>query len=84
MSPVDVVVGDCKESGYTLLMINKNLGAYLFYYLTTVAKMKQELVKTVIKATIDPTFTNDIDNCNWDEVKLVLATSQMQRTRKWR
>ena len=82
MGPVDVVVGDCEELEHTLLMINKNPGAYLFYYLTTVAKMEQELVKTVIKVTIDPTFTNDIDNCTWDEVKLVLATPQEAENKK--
>jgi len=70
------VVGNYEESERTLLMINKNLVAHLFYYLTTVANMEQKLVKTVIKVTIDPTFMNDIDNCTWDEVKLGLATPQ--------
>jgi len=76
MGPVDVVVGDCEESERTLLMINKNPAAYFFYYFTTVAKMEKELVKKVVKSTIDPMFMSEVDQCKWDAEKLVLTTPQ--------
>lgn len=45
------------------MIMNKNLAAYLWFYLTQVAKMDATLVKTIVKATIDPTFARDIDLC---------------------
>ena len=71
-----MVVGDCEESERTLLMINKNPGAFFYFYFTTLAKMDEELVKTVVKSTIDPSFTKDIDNCKWDAEKQILTTPQ--------
>ena len=82
MGPVDVVVGDCEESEHAILMINKNPAAYFYFYFTTVAKMEEELVKKVVKATIDPSFTNEVDNCKWDEEKLVLTTPQDEENAK--
>ena len=63
-------------------MINKNPAAYFYFYFTTVAKMEEELVKKVVKATIDPSFTNEVDNCKWDEEKLVLTTPQDEENTK--
>ena len=82
MGPVDVVVGDCEESECAILMINKNPAAYFYFYFTTVAKMEEELVKKVVKVTIDPSFTNEVDNCKWDEEKLVLTTPQDEENAK--
>lgn len=82
MSPVDVVVGECEESERALLMINKNPAAYFYYYFTTVAKMDDELVKRVVKATVDPMFTREVDQCKWDAEKLVLTTPQDEENAK--
>jgi hypothetical protein len=76
MGPVDVVVGECEESERTLLMINKNPAAYFYFYFTTVAKMDEELVKKVVKSTIDPMFSREVDQCKWDVENLVLTTPQ--------
>lgn len=82
MGPVDVVVGECEESERTLLMINKNPAAYFYFYFTTVSKMDEDLVKKVIKSTIDPMFTREVDQCKWDAENLVLTTPQDEENEK--
>jgi hypothetical protein len=82
MGPVDVVVGDCEESERMVLMINKNPAAFFYFYLTTVGKMDEALVKKVIKSTMDPSFTNELDNCKWDPEKLLLTTPQDEEAAK--
>jgi hypothetical protein len=82
MGPVDVVVGECEESERTLLMINKNPAAYFYFYFTTASKMDEDLVKKVIKSTIDPMFTREVDQCKWDAENLVLTTPQDEENEK--
>ena len=59
-----------------LLMINKNPGAYFFFYLTSVVGMDEQFVQRVVSGTVDPTFVRDIKNCEWDKDKRVLTTSE--------
>jgi hypothetical protein len=82
MSPVDVVVGDCEESERMVLMINKNPAAFFYFYFTTVEKMDEELVKRIVKSTMDPSFTNEVDQCKWDAEKLLLTTPQDEEAAK--
>jgi hypothetical protein len=76
MGPVDVVVGAYEEAERMLLMINKNPGAYLYYYLASEAKMDEAFVRAVVVGTIDPFFVREIDACNWDSETRVLTTPQ--------
>ena len=47
MGSVDVVVGSYNEAEQMILMINKNPGAFFFYYLTTVIGMDEQFVLLV-------------------------------------
>jgi hypothetical protein len=76
MGPVDVVVGVYEEAERMLLMINKNPGAFLFFYLTSVVGMDEQFVHRVVSGTVDPTFVREIKNCKWDKEDLVLTTSE--------
>lgn len=76
MGAVDVVVGAYEEAERMILMMNKNPGAYLYYYLVSEAKMDEEFVRTVIVGTIDPIFVREIDECNWNTETKVLTTPQ--------
>jgi hypothetical protein len=63
-------------------MINKNPAAYFYFYFTTVAKMEEELVQKVVKLTIDPMVTSEVDQCKWDAKKLVLSTLQDEENKR--
>ena len=82
MGPIDVVVGDCEESERAMFMINKNPAAYFYFYFTTVAQMDAEWVQKVIRSTIDPSFTSEVDACKWDADKLVLTTPHDEENAK--
>jgi hypothetical protein len=74
MGSVDVVVGSYNKAERMLLMINKNPGAFFFYYLTTVIGMDEQFVQKVVSGTIDPTLVREIKDCEWDKEKRVLTT----------
>jgi hypothetical protein len=76
MGSVDVVVGAYEEAERMILMMNKNPGAYLYYYLVSEAKMDEDFVRKVIGGTIDPIFVREIDGCNWNAETRVLTTPQ--------
>ena len=76
MGSVDAVVGDYEAAERMMGMINKNPAAFFYFYFTTVEKMDEELVKRIVKSTMDPSFTNEVDKCKWDTEKLLLTTPQ--------
>ncbi len=59
-----------------ILMMNKNPGAYLYYYLASEAKMDEAFVRKVIVGTIDPVFVREIEACSWNAETRVLTTPQ--------
>ena len=69
MGPVDLVVGAYAEAERMLLMINKNPGAYFFFYLTSMVERDKQFMQRVVSGTVDPTFIRDIKNCEWDKEK---------------
>ncbi len=82
MGSVDVVVGAYEEAERMLLMLNKNPGAFLFFYLSTVVGMEEQFVRRVVSGTIDPTFVREIRNCKWDREAFVLTTSEDAQNEK--
>jgi hypothetical protein len=82
MGSVDVVVGASKKAERTLLMINKNPGAFFLYYLTTVAEMDEPFMRKVVSGSIDPTFGREIEQCKWDKETRVLTTSEYEEKEK--
>ena len=82
MGAVDVVVGSYEQAEKMVLMINKNSAAFSQYFLTTVAAMDVEFVKSVVVGCFDPMLVRDIDNCKWDAETRVLTTPQDEENEK--
>lgn len=58
-----MVVGDWKEAERMLLVINKNPAAYLYYYLTQMSWMTEDLVKHMLKGIMDPALLWKVEDC---------------------
>jgi uncharacterized membrane protein YgcG len=82
MGAVDVVVPNCAESEKMLMMINRNLAAYATHYLVKVAKIDEEFVTRLIRASVDPGLVNAIEDCKWDEKNQVLFTPEDEEQEK--
>ena len=68
MKSADAVIGNSKEGAAMVEMMNKNMAAYLFFFLPTTG-MEVEFIKRLVKCTIDPSFAKEISKCTWDEKK---------------
>jgi hypothetical protein len=76
LGAVDVVVPNCEESERMVMMMNRNFAAYAFHYLVKVAKMQEEFVKSLIRASVDASLCNSVDECKWEEKGWVLSTPE--------
>jgi hypothetical protein len=82
MGAVDVVVPNCAESERMLMMINRNIAAYMTHYLVQVVKLDEEFVNRLIRATVDPSLVNAIKDCKWDEMTQGLTTPEDEEQEK--
>ena len=74
MGPVDVVVPNCEEAERLILMINKNAAAFFINYLRDYGNMPEEFVKRMVRATMDPSKVNLVEDCVWQKADMVLIT----------
>ena len=56
-----------------MLMMKKNLGAYLHYYLTDLGT-DTTFIKDLLRASIDPSLLHNIQHCTWDKKSRLLIT----------
>ena len=54
MAHVDVVIGKTKQAEQMMEMMNKNVAAYLSYYLTDVG-LPEAIIKRLLEVSVDPT-----------------------------
>ena len=73
MKSMNVVIGNSKEGVAMVEMLNKNIAAYLYYFLPTTG-MEMEFIVRLVKCTIDPSLAKEIDKCTWDEKNRTLTT----------
>ena len=81
MKSVDVVIGNFKEGVAMVEMMNKNIAAYLYYFLPTTG-MKVEFITRLVKCTIDPSLAKEINKFTWDEKNRTLTTPMDEKKRK--
>ncbi len=55
-------------------MMNKQVAAFLFYYLTTITALPQKFVLDLLKATCDATLVAEITDCKWDTSTQTIIT----------
>ena len=81
MKSVDVVIGNSKEGVAMVEMMNKNIAAYLYYFLPTTG-MEVEFIMRLVKCTIDPSLAKEINKCTWDEKNWTLTTPMDEENAK--
>ena len=82
ISNVDIVIPNCEEAEAMVGMINKNIAAYLYHYLTSVTKMDSASVLRLIQESIDPSLLHSIADCQWDEKTHQLTTLDIKIVRR--
>ncbi len=74
MGPTLVIIPACEEAEQIVHMMNKQVAAFLFYYLTTIAALPRKFVKELLKATCDAMLVAEIEDCKWDPDTLTITT----------
>jgi len=79
MGPTLAIIPACEEAERMVHMMNKQVAAFLFHYLTTIAALPKTFVLDLLKATCDATLVMEIDDCQWDPDTLTLTTLHEQK-----
>ena len=79
MGPTLAIIPACEEAERIVHMMNKQVTAFLFYYLTTMAALPKTFVMELLKATCNATLVSEIDNCQWDPETLTITTPHEQK-----
>ncbi len=73
------IIPACEEAERIVHMMNKQVAAFLFYYLTTIAALPRKFVKELLTETCDATLVSEIDDCKWDQETLTITTPHEQK-----
>jgi hypothetical protein len=63
-------------------MMNKQVAAFLFYFLTTIGALPKMFVMDLLKATCDATLVAEIADCEWDPDTQTITTPQEKKENK--
>ena len=73
------IIPACEKAERIVHMMNKQVAAFLFYYLTTIAALPKKFVMELLKATCDATLVSEINDCQWDPETLTITTPHKQK-----
>ena len=79
MGPTLAIIPACEEAERIVHMMNKQVAAFLFYYLTTIAALPRKFVKELLAETCDATLVSEIDDCKWVQETLTITTPHEQK-----
>ena len=79
LGPVLAIIPACSEAEQLVHMMNKQVAAFLFYFLTTVAALPKKFVMDLLKATCDATLVAEIADCEWDPDTQTITTPQEKK-----
>jgi hypothetical protein len=74
LGPILAIIPVCEEAKRIVHMMNKQVTAFLFNYLTTIAALTQKFVLDLLKATCDATLVAEITDCEWDTSTQTIIT----------
>ena len=74
LGPVLAIIPACKEAERLLQMMNNQVAAFLFYFLTVNAALPSKFVMDLLKATCDATLVAEISDCEWDPTTQTITT----------
>jgi hypothetical protein len=75
LRPVLAITPACFEAELMVSMMNKQIAAYLYYYLKEAA-LPDQFVMDLLPETCDPTLVAEIKECEWDSDTRTLTTPQ--------
>ena len=81
MTPVEVVHPNCEEAEKILLNMEKNVVAYLQYYLVEEG-MDSDFVDTLLREACDPSLFHTAGDCEWDTETKTLITPEDREKEK--
>jgi hypothetical protein len=64
------------------MIMNRNFAAYAANYLVREAKMDKEFVMRLVRASVDASLCNTIDDCKWEDKGWVLTTPEDEENDK--
>jgi hypothetical protein len=79
MGPKLAIIPACKEAERIVNMMNKQVAAFLFYYLTMIAALPKKFVKELLKAMCDVRLVVSIDDRKWDSDTLTITTPHKEK-----
>jgi hypothetical protein len=79
MGPTLAIIPACVEAERIVHKMNKQVAAFLFYYLLTIAALPKKFVMELLKAACDATLVSEIDDCQWDPEMLSITTPHEQK-----
>jgi len=74
MGPILAIIPACEEAERMVHSMNKQVAAFLFYYLTMIAALPSKFVRELLDATCDATLVSEIDECEWTLETLTITT----------
>jgi hypothetical protein len=74
LGPVLAIIPACKEAKRLVQMMNKQVAAFLFYFLMANAALPSKFVMDLLKATCDATLVAEISDCEWDPATQTITT----------
>ena len=81
MADVEAVIPDIPAAETMVLMMEKNIVAYLTHYLEDVG-MDKVFVKELLKESCDPSLFHSAAQCTWDKDKCILSTPEDKEREK--
>jgi len=82
LASVDAVIPNTPEAETMVLMMKRNIGAFLSFYLD--GKMDARFKTDLLKASIDPSLLHEIEHCTWDPKTKVLITPNEEKAKEAR
>ena len=74
MGPTLAIFPACEEAERMVHSMYKQVAAFLFHYLTTIAALPSKFVRELLEATCDATLVSEIDKCEWNPETLTITT----------
>jgi hypothetical protein len=81
MGPVLAIIPACSEAECLVQMMNKQVGAFLYYFLLDTS-LPEVFIKALLKETCDPMLVKEISNCDWDSDTQTLTTPKEKKARR--
>ena len=83
ISSVDVVIPNTPEAETLLLMMKKNIGAFLHFHLKELG-LDGSFITDLLRASVDPSLLHEIPKCSWEEKGRILTTPTDEKEEKRR